>query len=474
MIFASPVFIYLFLPFTLILYYLAERTGRIAVKNSVLLFCSLIFYSWGGIGYLVLLLVTVVVNYSCALAMERSKRHRTALFVLGLIYDLGLLFVFKYVNFLLDSFRVIMEAASHGAMTLPAFPRLPFPIGISFFTFQILSYFIDVYRRKTEAQKSIRDLALYIMLFPQLIAGPIVRYLDVKRELGGRVSTVDSVYSGVCRFMMGFLKKILLANTIGEAADAIFAGGPGAGMVYVWMGAFFYSLQIYLDFSAYSDMAIGMGDMFGFHFPENFNYPYCSGSMREFWTRWHMTLNGWFVDYVYIPLGGSRKGAVMTYRNLFLIFVLSGLWHGAAWTFFCWGLFHACLVVLEKWKLGRLLERLPDWIRRVYIWIAMMVGMIFFRADTIGQAVGYLKDMVSFQLFQTHDRWPLELVTTGEFLAYLAAALVICSPALKNYYYRKRGSAAGMAMDAILLLLFVYACGEMMAGSFNPFIYFRF
>lgn len=474
MIFASPVFIYLFLPFTLLLYYLADRTGRMPVKNGALLFCSLLFYSWGGLGYLALLLVTVAVNYYCALAMERSARRRNAFFALGLAYNLGLLFLFKYVNFLLDSLRVVAAAASHGALGLPAFPKLPFPIGISFFTFQILSYFIDVYRNKTEAQKSIRDLALYIMLFPQLIAGPIVRYLDVKKELGERSSTLEGVYSGICRFMMGFLKKILLANTIGEAADAIFAGGPGSGMVYAWMGAFFYALQLYLDFSAYSDMAIGMGDMFGFRFPENFNYPYCSGSMREFWTRWHMTLNGWFTDYVYIPLGGSRRGAFKTYRNLALVFVLSGLWHGAAWTFFCWGLFHACLVVLEKWKLGKLLERLPGWLRRVYVRAAFTVGIVFFRVDTVSQAFGYLRDMVSFRLFNTYDRWPMELVTTGEFLLYLAAALVLCTPALRDFYIRKRGTAAGMAMDAALLLAFVYACGEMMAGSFNPFIYFRF
>lgn len=443
------------------------------IKNNALLFCSLAFYSWGGIAYLLLLLVSVAVNYICALYMASPSRKRPALLI-GIFWNLGLLFLFKYLNFVISLISQTCSFLTDGAVSIPPIPALPFPIGISFFTFQILSYLIDVYRGKAEIQRSIRDLCLYIMLFPQLIAGPIVRYVDVERELAFRTSRPEQVQNGICRFIIGFLKKIFLANAMGEMADLIFNMDSGVGMLYAWMGLITYSLQIYLDFSSYSDMAIGLGEIFGFRFLENFDHPYCSRSITEFWRRWHMSLNGWFTDYVYIPLGGSRRGIFIAYRNLLLIFVLSGIWHGAGLTFLCWGLFHGILMILEKWKLKALLERLPSLLRRLYLWFVVLMGWVFFRAETLSAAMEYFKNLFSFQIFSGHERWPLELASTGEFLCCFLVSLLICSPRLFHFYTERRNRASGILMDTGLLVLFFLACCEMMANGFNPFIYFRF
>lgn len=350
MVFVSPIFIFAFLPLTLICYGVAEFTKKTWIKNITLLFFSLGFYAWGGVSYLFLLLLSIAVNYMFGRLLE-GERHRKDILILSVIYNVGILFIFKYFNFFMS---MVQAAADFMHIGFAAeLPEIALPIGISFFTFQIMSYVFDVYQRRVEVQKNIFSLALYIMLFPQLIAGPIVRYIDVNKEIKKRHTDLDMVHDGLIRFMIGFTKKIFLANNMGHAADAIFCNVSEVNTPYAWLGAVCYALQIYMDFSAYSDMAIGLGKLFGFHFLENFNYPYLSASIKEFWRRWHISLSSWFRDYVYIPLGGNRNGIWNTYRNLLIIFVLTGFWHGASWTFVIWGLFHGFFFDIGTWKVGK-------------------------------------------------------------------------------------------------------------------------
>lgn len=470
MVFVSPIFLFLFLVVTLAVYGLACLTRCKALKNLSLLGCSLVFYAWGGVKYALLLMGSTVVNYVFGLLLGREKGRKTVL-VISVIYNVGILFFFKYLNFFADMAEEAAAALQLGwSMEVPA---ITLPIGISFFTFQIMSYIFDVYNRKVEVQKNIFDLALYIMLFPQLIAGPIVRYIDVNREIKERHTTPEMIHDGIIRFEIGFCKKIFLANNMGYMADMIFAHTKRLNTPYAWLGAVCYALQIYMDFSSYSDMAIGLGRIFGFQFLENFNYPYISKSIKEFWRRWHISLSSWFRDYVYIPLGGSRKGAARTYRNLLIVFLLTGFWHGANWTFVVWGLFHGAFLVLERGRFGQLLDRMPGVVKRIYTLVVVLVGWVFFRSDTLGQALTYIRTMFAFD-FSPMYQYLITECLDREFFVMLAASIVGSMPVAQMGKTWRGKMVTGLVMDLGLLVIFICAVFYMVGADFNPFIYFRF
>lgn len=471
MVFVSPVFIFLFLPAVLACYGAAELTGKKAAKNLTLLAFSLVFYSWGGLSYLLLLMVSIMANYLFGRLLAGEK-NRKAVLVFSVIYNIGILFVFKYFNFFVS---VIRDGAGIMGLDFPfSVPAITLPIGISFFTFQIMSYIFDVYQGKVEVQKNILDLALYIMLFPQLIAGPIVRYIDVNREIKSRRTTLDMVHEGIVRFMVGFNKKIFLANGMGYVADIIFERLNTLNTPYAWLGAVCYALQIYMDFSSYSDMAIGLGKIFGFHFLENFNYPYISQSIKEFWRRWHISLSTWFRDYVYIPLGGSRRGVKKTYRNLMIVFLLTGFWHGASWTFVVWGIFHGIFLILERGRFGKWLERLPGFLRRIYTLAVVLIGWVFFRCDTIRDAFSYIRSMFSMNWSNLYQLEILDCLDR-EFWFLFLISLIGSLPVVPRWKKLARNNAAvGILSDILLLLLFAYGVCYMVSADFNPFIYFRF
>lgn len=474
MVFSSPVFLFLFLPATLALYAVASMRG-IRARNTVLLFCSVCFYAYGGVSYLGLLLLSVLVNWAAGLWLSRLEdgRGRRALFLAGLAYNIGILVIFKYLNLFGDT-AVWIAGKLSGHAVESIIPAIALPIGISFFTFQIMSYLIDVYKKTVPCQRNVADLALYVMLFPQLIAGPIVRYSDVEREIGRRRTGLKDAYEGAFRFMVGFIKKILLANAMGKAADLAFVLEPGRGALYAWVGVICYGLQIYLDFWAYSDMAIGLGRIFGFHFLENFNDPYISKSISEFWRRWHISLSTWFRDYVYIPLGGSREGLWKNCRNYLVVFALTGIWHGASWNFLLWGLYFAAFLILEKLWLRAVLERLPALLRHVYVLLVVGIGWVLFRADTMAAAAGFLGDMFSLTLMGTHERELAELLCGGKFLLQFAVSVLFCTPVFTKLHDALEERRLGGIGDGIVLLLFMLAVCEMMASGYNPFIYFRF
>ena len=407
------------------------------------------------------------------LSRLEDGRGRRALFLACLAYNIGILVIFKYLNLFGDTAAWIAGKLSGHAVE-SIIPAIALPIGISFFTFQIMSYLIDVYKKTVPCQRNVADLALYVMLFPQLIAGPIVRYSDVEREIGRRRTGLKDAYEGAFRFMVGFIKKILLANAVGKAADLAFVLEPGRGALYAWIGVICYGLQIYLDFWAYSDMAIGLGRIFGFHFLENFNDPYISKSISEFWRRWHISLSTWFRDYVYIPLGGSREGLWKNCRNYLVVFALTGIWHGASWNFLLWGLYFAAFLILEKLWLRAVLERLPALLRHVYVLLVVGIGWVLFRADTMAAAAGFLGDMFSLTLMGTHERELAELLCGGKFLLQFAVSVLFCTPVFTKLHDALEERRLGGIGDGIVLLLFMLAVCEMMASGYNPFIYFRF
>lgn len=364
-------FLFLFLPMVLISYYLFDNR----FKNFILLMASLFFYAWGEPRYIFLMLFSILVNYFFGLKIDDSSELKEKLWLtISIIFNLSLLIIFKYAELLFG------------------IKGIQLPLGISFFTFHIMSYLIDVYRNDAKVQRRIHDLALYISLFPQLIAGPILRYRTVEKQINGREHSLDKFAEGVNRFVFGLSKKVILANQLALVADGVFVkNAADLSILESWMGIICYSLQIYLDFSGYSDMAIGLGKMFGFDFLENFNYPYISQSVSEFWRRWHISLGSWFRDYVYIPLGGNRVSLIKLCRNLFVVWFLTGLWHGASWTFVIWGLYYGFLISLEKLFLGKLLQRLPRVFRHIYLLLIVLIGWVFFRVDNIIQGISFIK-----------------------------------------------------------------------------------
>ena len=481
MVFSSTIFLFFFLPLTLLAYFVVGPRGR----NAILLAASLLFYAWGETVYLLVMLFSIAANYLFGLLIDQARqrgRRGGLAFVCAVATNLGLLGFFKYANFLVDNLNPVLPVLGLAPMDIG---RVHLPIGISFFTFQALSYIIDLYRNETTVQRSLLNFALYKALFPQLIAGPIVRYRDVARQIEQRTVSLDDFAGGVQRFIIGLGKKVLIANVMGRAADTIFAT-PAETLpaTLAWIGAIAFMLQIYFDFSGYSDMAIGLGRMFGFHFLENFNYPYIARSVREFWRRWHISLSTWFRDYLYIPLGGNRHGPVRTGANLLLVFLLCGLWHGASWTFLIWGVYHGIFLVLERVPaVRRLLDRLPAPVQHAYVLLVVLVGWVFFRADTFAHALAYLEAMVDFSrppLFNSQ----LFLALNNEFSLTLAAAVIGSTPVFMLLQRWRAGRPivpapamrwlAATAQVGSLGFVLVYSIAAVLGGAHNPFLYFRF
>lgn len=474
MVFSSNVFLFLFLPLVLAGYYLLPRF----LRNGFLLLASLIFYSWGEGFYVLLMLASILLNYIGGLVIERL-RPRGARIAVGSFVAVNLLLLgaFKYANFLVDNINVLIAALGVDPIMLDP---VHLPIGISFFTFQAMSYVIDVYRGEAEVQHNPINSSLYIALFPQLIAGPIVRYHDIATQLTSRIVSLDKFGSGVALFIIGLGKKMLIANPAGEVADQIFAIPAGQlDMALTWLGVACYTLQIYFDFSGYSDMAIGLGRMFGFEFKINFYYPYISQSIKEFWRRWHISLSRWFRDYLYIPLGGNRLGPRRTYFNLFVVFLLCGLWHGASWNFVIWGLMHGGLLVLERTAFARVLSGLWRPLRHAYFLLAVMVGWVFFRAEELDYAVVYLASMFGFGT-GNGVLYPVAMYLTLDKQLVLIAGIIGSTPVLPWMQQRVsrlaqplQTGAAFLATAALAMVLALSAM-HLAAGTHNPFIYFRF
>ena len=464
MVFSSMVFLCVFLPAAFCLHLLLPG---MRAKNFLLVVASLVFYAYGEPIYVILLVASSAGNYILARLTGECPKIRKLTMTLAVVINLGLLVIFKYSGFLVDTFNSVTGAG------IPV-PQVRMPIGISFFTFQALSYVIDVYRGDASVQKSSGKVLLYISFFPQLIAGPIVKYHDVEAEINNRKQTPEEIGKGIRRFIAGLSKKVLIANTMGLVADNLFGAaatgitGPGA-----WLGAVSYMLQIYFDFSGYSDMALGLGMMFGFHFHENFDYPYISASIREFWRRWHMSLSGWFKEYLYIPLGGNRRGKFRTVVNKMIVFVCTGIWHGASFNFLFWGIYHGFFLMLEEYIpfIGKKGGKLKSFFQHVYALLIVCVGFVFFRADTMKQGCFWIREMF------TDFGWKASAMSltlqqlTPVYLVTLAAALVAAVPVnsmLKKYkWYEGFTYVLSLAGFALCVL-------SLAGGTYNPFIYFRF
>lgn len=471
MYFSSMTFLWIFLPATLVLYFIAERTKNVWVKNIVLLAASLVFYAWGEPVYIFLLLFSVFINYLFGIIISGDTvRFRKLLLFLAVVFNLSLLGFFKYFNFFAGNVNRILgyEAVALSQFTLP--------LGISFYTFQAMSYVIDVYKKEVNAQKNFFSLLLYISLFPQLVAGPIVKYKDIEEQMKYRVSTDAKRAYGVKRFVYGLGKKVLLSNVMGKYVDMLLAFHTeqlSTGLL--WMIMIMYSFQLYYDFSGYSDMAIGLGAMFGFEFKENFNYPYISKSIREFWNRWHISLSTWFKEYVYIPLGGNRKGKVRTYLNLFLVFFLTGFWHGAGLNFIFWGMLHGVFMVLERLGFGKVLDKNPiKLLNHLYALLVVVCAWPFFRIESIREGAIYLKSMFVYQ----KGEYNLFSCMNIEVVLVLVCCFLFCGilqtlvPKLKTvlFHQEKISVFEAVCMFGIFSLCIV----ALSANSYNPFIYFRF
>jgi alginate O-acetyltransferase complex protein AlgI len=469
MLFSSVIFVLKFLPFTLVVYFLSPQKQ----KNIFLLVMSLFFYAWGEPVYVIIMMISIVVNYFFGIFIDRS-RHFTnrQKFVLALGVALNLIFLvyFKYVGFIVQNINAILN------IHLQVNP-VTMPIGISFYTFQSLSYLVDVYRKEVKAQFNIINIGLYISFFPQLIAGPIVRYTDINEQIDQRKIDLSGFVIGIERFIVGLAKKVLIANTLGEVADKIFVL-PTTEITTLasWLGVICYAFQIFFDFSGYSDMAIGLGRMFGFRFLENFNFPYIARSIREFWQRWHISLSTWFRDYLYIPLGGNRGSKWRTYINLLIVFFVTGLWHGASWNFIVWGLFHGFFLLLERTKLGIWREKMWSPLQYLYTVLVVLIGWVFFRSETIAQAQSYLQVMFGLSMTENYPFDYFDFLNLKVLVCLtLAIALSMPFPKLKflsNYQIIPllRRILVTIILAGILLL----SIADLASETYNPFIYFRF
>ena len=469
MVFSSAVFLFAFLPSVLIIHTLVRNT---TVRNILLIVSSLLFYAWGEPVYVLLLLASIALNF----LLGRFVWGRKPVLVIAVVANLAFLVVFKYAGFIVQSINMLPFVELK-------VPQVRMPIGISFYTFQALSYVIDTYREKEREPGSLLDVMLYVCLFPQLVAGPIVKYNSVRVQLKSRTVTTEGMADGVQRFIIGLSKKMLIANVMASAVDKMYALEMSQlDTASAWVGAVCYLFQIYFDFSGYSDMAVGMGKMFGFTFPENFNYPYTASSIRDFWKRWHISLTSWFREYLYFPLGGNRKGKVRTMFNRFFVFLCTGIWHGANWTFVVWGIYHGVLTIIETAVESRrkkytgsagsanASKALRGTLGHIYTLLAVTIGFVIFRADTMGQAAAFIKNMFSFTRTQ-YGFMTASSVMSPLFIITMMIAAAASTPILKMVPQRKASLAVGRVCTIILYLLCIM---EIAAGSYNPFIYFRF
>lgn len=466
MLFSSMTFIFIFLPIVCGLYFLVRK--NITMANLLLLLASIIFYAWGEPNYVFIMLGTILINYVGAICINKYPKHKKIALLTTILANLGILFYFKYFNFVMENINSVIG-------TNFSFLEVIMPIGISFYTFQALSYVIDVYYKKVNVQKNIYKLALYITLFPQLVAGPIIKYHDVANQIDKRKITFNQFSYGIKRFIIGLAKKVLIANTMGAIADAIFAQPVydfSTGVA--WLGALAYTFQIFYDFSGYSDMAIGLGHMFGFKFLENFNYPYISKSITEFWRRWHISLSTWFKEYLYIPLGGNRISKYRTYLNLFIVFLATGIWHGAEWTFVIWGLWHGAFIIFER--ITNLHKRIggitSSILRHCYTILAFVIGWVIFRSDNITYAIDYIKNMFGLIPYKEIYSLPYYIDTTQ--IIIFITAIMLSMPIFSNFLNDDKDTKATSFQNLWLLILFGLSWVSISAGTYNPFIYFRF
>ena len=473
MLFSSFSFLFYFLPVLLGVYYLVPKRYR----NSILLIFSFIFYAWGGVSFSIILIASIIFNFLFAKQLEKKNSHQKKWLLIGLTFNILIIVSFKYLNFFITNLNWVKELINEDTTPIRLL-KIVLPVGISFFTFQQMSMLWDIYRQEKVEKITFLNTALYISFFPQLIAGPIVRYNDIIDQLKQRNESIQQFKVGVQRFIIGLSKKILLANTCGEIADTIintdvnFIDSPTA-----WLGIIAYTFQIYFDFSGYSDMAIGLGKMFGFDILENFNLPYISKSITEFWRRWHISLSSWFKDYVYIPLGGNRLGKNRMYKNLLLVFLLTGFWHGATWSFILWGLFHGLFLIIEKIGLGKHLKRLPSIVQWFYTIILVMVGWVLFRIEELPDAIHYLSKMF---LIENNGQSNMLSYLSNERILILSIAVIVSSSFLgkigNTSFFQKVNDTVGISLtkDLILILLFITSLVYINSGSYNPFIYYRF
>ena len=462
MVFSSLIFLWLFLPIVLGTYFLAQDKYR----NALLLCASLFFYAWGEPIYVLVMIFSIIINYVCGLKIKTDdEKSNKMVLVLGIVLNLGLLGFFKYAGFLIDNINYITGWHI-------AYRQLPLPIGISFYTFQSLSYLVDIYRGICQPQRNIVKMGLFISFFPQLIAGPILKYYNIAQQIDHRQVTFEKFNDGAVRFLLGLGKKVIIANIMAKTADEIFAMDLATmSTPEAWTGIIAYTFQIYFDFSGYSDMAIGLGKMFGFQINENFNYPYIASSIKDFWRRWHISLSTWFKEYLYIPLGGNREGKLKTYRNLLIVFFMTGLWHGASWNFVVWGMWHGLFIVLEKiLPIEKFLRWRP--IQTIYTMMIVICGWVFFRADTLEQAVAYLHRMFvpygDIMAFRWSREFQIVLVLA---IIFCGLGAIICRGLL--------GERIKQKITVILKPLFCWAVAYLSiimlaSNTYNPFIYFRF
>lgn len=470
MVFSSPIFIFWFLPVVLFFYFIVAREYR----NWVLLFFSLLFYAWGEKQLLTLMIVSVMINYFFGLGVEaaRTEASKKLNLFFGVASNLSMLLYYKYANFFADNYN---SAAARLGLNPVVWDKVLLPLGISFYTFHGISYMIDVYRKHTPPQRNPLKLALYISFFPQLIAGPIIRYKDVEDQIDDRKIGTELFASGIRRFVIGLAKKVLVANIVGRIPDFVFKM-PESQLTayYSWLAMLAVSIQIYMDFSGYSDMAIGLARMFGFRFLENFDYPIISQSMREFWTRWHISLSNWFRDYVYLPLGGNKKGVLRMYLSLWTIFLLTGIWHGPNWNFLLFGVYHGAWLTLERLGLSRLLVKIPRLARSIYVLLIYAFGNIIFSIENLHHIGAFYRSLFNFSAVpDPYSR--LYLYTSPEFYFTLIAGTLLFIPCVEYIFEKIRNEKIKPVLETgLLLILFVASLSELANSSYNPFIYFRF
>jgi len=457
MVFSSAIFLFFFLPAVYLLYWISPN---LKVKNIVLILASLFFYAFGEPVYILLMIGSILVNYALARLIAARPQGGRGILVLTVVFNIGMLVVFKYSALLAETAARLLDVPL-------LVPGIALPIGISFYTFQALSYCIDVYRDRNLVQKNVWKLMLYISFFPQLIAGPIVKYHDIEAQLSERYVTIEDIASGIQRFICGMGKKLLIANAMAYIVDTLYTTQINFWLT-AWLVAVCYIFQIYFDFSGYSDMAIGLGRMFGFTFQENFNYPYIAGSIQEFWRRWHISLSTWFKEYLYIPLGGNRSGEGRTMRNKLIVFMATGIWHGANWTFLVWGLFHGLFITLEYKNLIPLKNKV---FAHIYTMFVVLCGFVIFRADTVGQAVHILGAMLTGFCADAAELVLIAKLLTPYNLVCILAAFVLSAPISRWLAARIRHQMVVYAASMLLLILCIM---NLAANSYNPFIYFRF
>ena len=454
--FSTLTFLFFFFPIFLFSYFIIKNRKY---RNIVLLIFSLLFYAWGEPVYILLMILSIIMNYYFAKLIDKSKSRKLIL-IISIICNIGLLVVFKYTDFIISIFNFVFRLDIKST-------NIALPIGISFYTFQILSYVIDVYRKKVKVQNNIINLGCYISAFPQLIAGPIVTYNVVEKELSNRVEDMDNFYIGTKRFIIGLAKKILLANSVGYICDSIFGLSTTLWTFpLIWLAVISYTLQIYFDFSAYSDMAIGMGRMLGFHYLENFNYPYISKSITEFWRRWHISLSTWFRDYVYIPLGGNRVSKKRMCMNIMIVWALTGLWHGASINYLLWGLYYGIILLLEKLLLKKYIDKMPNIFKHMYTIIIFVFGWTIFRLENLSDLLCAFKSLLGFNGFGNLNM----LISLGlfkvKYIFYFILAII--------FSMKIDIKSNEKVYNVLLIILFIYVISIMVTGSYNPFIYFRF